>query len=181
MARVLLIVGGGIAAYKSLELIRLLKKAGHEVTPVLTKGGEHFVTAMSLGTLAQSEVHTSLWELKDEVEIGHIELSRSTDFVLVCPATADLLAKMAAGIADDLATTLLLATDKPVVIAPAMNVRMWLHAATRRNVQQLVEDGVRVIEPAEGDMACGEFGPGRLPDPGEIMDWLSQNGLLPAK
>jgi len=181
MARVLLIVGGGIAAYKSLELIRLLKKAGHEVTPVLTKGGEHFVTAMSLGTLAQSQVHTSLWELKDEVEIGHIELSRSTDFVLVCPATADLLAKMAAGIADDLATTLLLATDKPVVIAPAMNVRMWLHAATRRNVQQLVEDGVRVIEPAEGDMACGEFGPGRLPDPGEIMDWLSQNGLLPAK
>ena len=181
MARVLLIVVGGIAAYKSLELIRLLKKAGHEVTPVLTKGGEHFVTAMSLGTLAQSEVHTSLWELKDEVEIGHIELSRSTDFVLVCPATADLLAKMAAGIADDLATTLLLATDKPVVIAPAMNVRMWLHAATRRNVQQLVEDGVRVIEPAEGDMACGEFGPGRLPEPGEIMDWLSQNGLLPAK
>ena len=181
MARVLLIVGGGIAAYKSLELIRLLKKAGHEVTPVLTKGGEHFVTAMSLGTLAQSQVHTSLWELKDEVEIGHIELSRSTDFVLVCPATADLLAKMAAGIADDLATTLLLATDKPVVIAPAMNVRMWLHAATRRNVQQLVEDGVRVIEPAEGDMACGEFGPGRLPEPGEIMDWLSQNGLLPAK
>ena len=181
MARVLLIVGGGIAAYKSLELIRLLKKAGHEVTPVLTKGGEHFVTAMSLGTLAQSQVHTSLWELKDEVEIGHIELSRSTDFVLVCPATADLLAKMTAGIADDLATTLLLATDKPVVIAPAMNVRMWLHAATRRNVQQLVEDGVRVIEPAEGDMACGEFGPGRLPDPGEIMDWLSQNGLLPAK
>jgi phosphopantothenoylcysteine decarboxylase/phosphopantothenate--cysteine ligase len=181
MARVLLIVGGGIAAYKSLELIRLLKKGGHEVTPVLTKGGEHFVTAMSLGTLAQSEVHTSLWELKDEVEIGHIELSRSTDFVLVCPATADLLAKMAAGIADDLATTLLLATDKPVVIAPAMNVRMWLHAATRRNVQQLVEDGVRVIEPAEGDMACGEFGPGRLPEPGEIMDWLSQNGLLPAK
>jgi len=181
MARVLLIVGGGIAAYKSLELIRLVKKAGHEVTPVLTKGGEHFVTAMSLGTLAQSEVHTSLWELKDEVEIGHIELSRSTDFVLVCPATADLLAKMAAGIADDLATTLLLATDKPVVIAPAMNVRMWLHAATRRNVQQLVEDGVRVIEPAEGDMACGEFGPGRLPEPGEIMDWLSQNGLLPAK
>jgi len=181
MARVLLIVGGGIAAYKSLELIRLLKKAGHEVTPVLTKGGEHFVTAMSLGTLAQSQVHTSLWELKDEVEIGHIELSRSTDFVLVCPATADLLAKMAAGIADDLATTLLLATDKPVVIAPAMNVRMWLHAATRRNVQQLVEDGVSVIEPAEGDMACGEFGPGRLPEPGEIMDWLSQNGLLPAK
>jgi phosphopantothenoylcysteine synthetase/decarboxylase len=181
MARVLLIVGGGIAAYKCLELVRLLKKAGHEVTPVLTKGGEHFVTAMSLGTLAEAEVHTSLWELKDEVEIGHIQLSRSADFVLVCPATADLLAKMAAGIADDLATTLLLATDKPVVVAPAMNVRMWLHPATGRNVQQLVDDGIKVMEPAEGDMACGEFGPGRLPEPEAIMDWLSQNGFLAAK
>src|SRR3954452_2985434 len=173
MARVLLIVGGGIAAYKSLEIVRLLKKAGHQVTPVLTKGGEHFVTAMSLGTLAESPVHTSLWELKDEVEIGHIQLSRSADFVLVCPATADLLAKMAAGIADDLATTLLLATDKPVVVAPAMNVRMWLHAATGRNVAQLKADGVRVIEPAEGDMACGEFGAGRLPEPQDIVDRLS--------
>ncbi len=181
MARILLIVGGGIAAYKSLELVRLLRKAGHELTPVLTKGGEHFVTAMSLGTLAEAEVHTSLWELKDEIEIGHIELSRASDFALVCPATADLLAKMAAGIADDLATTLLLATDKPVVVAPAMNVRMWLHAATRRNVQQLVEDGVQVIEPAEGEMACGEHGPGRLPEPQAIMDWLSQNGFLGGK
>jgi len=173
MARVLLIVGGGIAAYKSLELVRLLKKASHEVTPVLTKGGEHFVTAMSLGTLAESQVHSSLWELKDEVEIGHIQLSRAADFVLVCPATADLLAKMAAGIADDLATTLILATDKPVVIAPAMNVRMWLHAATQRNVVQLKADGVRVIGPAEGEMACGEFGPGRLPEPQAIMDALA--------
>jgi len=170
---VLLIVGGGIAAYKSLELVRLLKKAGHEVTPVLTKGGERFVTAMSLGTLAESQVHTSLWELKDEVEIGHIQLSRAADFVLVCPATADLLAKMAAGIADDLATTLLLATDKPVVVAPAMNVRMWLHAATQRNIAQLKSDGIRVIDPAEGEMACGEFGPGRLPEPQAIMDKLS--------
>ena len=173
MARVLLIVGGGIAAYKSLELVRLLKKAGHQVTAVLTKGGEHFVTAMSLGTLAESQVHTSLWELKDEVEIGHIQLSRSADFILVCPATADLIAKMAAGIADDLATTLLLATDKPVVVAPAMNVRMWQHAATRRNVEQISADGVQVIEPAEGEMACGEFGPGRLPEPQAIMDQLS--------
>lgn len=173
MARVLLIVGGGIAAYKSLELVRLLKKAEHEVTPVLTKGGEHFVTAMSLGTLAESQVHTSLWELKDEVEIGHIQLSRAADFVLVCPATADLLAKMAAGIADDLATTLLLATDKPVVVAPAMNVRMWQHAATKRNIAQLEADGVTVIDPAEGEMACGEFGPGRLPEPRDIMDRLS--------
>jgi phosphopantothenoylcysteine decarboxylase/phosphopantothenate--cysteine ligase len=181
MAKVLLIVGGGIAAYKSLELVRLLKKAAHEVTPVLTKGGEHFITAMSLGTLAESQVHTSLWELKDEVEIGHIRLSRSADFILVCPATADLLAKMAAGIADDLATTLLLATDKPVVVAPAMNVRMWLHAATRRNVQQLVDDGVKIIEPAEGEMACGEHGPGRLPEPQQIVDWLQRNGLLRGK
>jgi len=181
MAKVLLIVGGGIAAYKSLELVRLLKKSGHEVNPVLTKGGEHFVTAMSLGALAEAEVHTSLWELKDEVEIGHIQLSRAADFVLVCPATADLLAKMAAGIADDLATTLLLATDKPVVVAPAMNVRMWQHAATQRNVQQLKSDGVKIIEPAEGEMACGEFGPGRLPEPQDIMDWLNSNGLLTSK
>lgn len=173
MARVLLIVGGGIAAYKSLELVRLLKKSGHETVPVLTRSGEHFVTAMSLGTLAQSQVHTSLWEVKDEVEIGHIQLSRAADFVLVCPATADLLAKMAAGIADDLATTLLLATDKPVVVAPAMNVRMWLHASTQRNLAQLRADGVRIIEPAEGEMACGEFGPGRLPEPQQIMDQLS--------
>ena len=167
MAKVLLIVGGGIAAYKSLELVRLLKKAGHQVTPVLTKGGEHFVTAMSLGTLAESQVHTSLWELKDEVEIGHIQLSRAADFLLVCPATADLLAKMAAGIADDLAT------DKPVVVAPAMNVRMWRHAATQRNIAQLKADGVRVIDPAEGEMACGEYGPGRLPEPQDIMDRLA--------
>ena len=172
MTKVLLIVGGGIAAYKSLELVRLLKKAGHEVTPVLTRGGEHFVTAMSLGTLAESPVHSSLWELKDEVEIGHIQLSRSADFILVCPATADVLAKMAAGIADDLATTLLLATDKPVVVAPAMNVRMWQHAATQRNIAQLKADGIRVIAPDEGDMACGEFGPGRLPEPEQIVQAL---------
>jgi phosphopantothenoylcysteine synthetase/decarboxylase len=179
MARVLLIVGGGIAAYKSLELVRLLKKARHEVTPVLTTSGEHFVTAMSLGTLAESRVYSSLWELKDEIEIGHIQLSRAADFILVCPATADLLAKMAAGLADDLATTLLLATDKPVVAAPAMNVRMWQHAATQRNVEQLKADGVRVIEPAEGEMACGEFGPGRLPEPQDIMEWLAANKILP--
>jgi phosphopantothenoylcysteine decarboxylase/phosphopantothenate--cysteine ligase len=169
MTRVLLIVGGGIAAYTSCELVRLLKKAGHEVTPVLTDGGAHFVTPMALAALSQSPVHSSLWDLKDEVEIGHIQLSRSADFVLVCPATADLLAKMAAGIADDLATTLLLATDKPVVVAPAMNVRMWLHPATQRNVALLRQDGVRVLDPDEGEMACGEFGPGRLPEPAEIL------------
>ncbi|GAA4720234.1 hypothetical protein GCM10023325_16600 [Sphingomonas lutea] len=173
MAHVLLIVGGGIAAYKSLELVRLLKKAGHRVTPVLTSGGAHFVTEMSLGTLAENPVHTSLWELKDEVEIGHIQLSRAADVLLVCPATADLLAKMAAGIADDLATTLLLATDKPVVVAPAMNVRMWQHAATQRNVAQLKADGIRVLDPDEGDMACGEFGPGRLPEPPDIVERIA--------
>ena len=180
MARVLLIVGGGIAAYKSLELVRLLKKVGHEVTPVLTKGGEHFVTPMALAAIAQSEVHTSLWDLKDEVEMGHIELSRSADFLLVCPATADLLAKMAAGLADDLATTLLLATDKKVVVAPAMNVRMWQHPATERNVAQLKADGVTLIDPDEGEMACGEFGPGRLPEPPAIVDFLAKNGFLGA-
>src|SRR4029453_130656 len=179
MAKVLLIVGGGIAAYKSLELVRLFRKAGHEVTPVLTKGGEHFVTAMSLGALAEAEVHSSLWELKDEVEIGHIQLSRAADVVLVCPATADLVAKMASGFADDLATTLLLATDKPVVVAPAMNVRMWLHAATQRNVAQLKADGVHILAPDEGEMACGEHGPGRLPEPQAILDWLA-GGLLGA-
>jgi phosphopantothenoylcysteine decarboxylase/phosphopantothenate--cysteine ligase len=181
MAKVLLIVGGGIAAYKSLELVRLLKKAGHSVTPVLTDGGAHFVTAMSLAALAECTVHDSLWDLKDEVEIGHIQLSRSADFVLVCPATADLLAKMASGLCDDLATTLLLATDKPVVVAPAMNVRMWLHPATACNVQQLVDYGVKVIEPAEGEMACGEHGPGRLPEPQAIIDYLNDNGLLGGK
>lgn len=177
MKRVLLIVGGGIAAYKSCELVRLLKKAGHQVTPVLTKGGEHFVTAMTLGALAQSPVYTSLWGLKDEVEMGHIELSRAADFLLVCPATADLLAKMAHGVADDLASTLLLATDKPVVVAPAMNVRMWLHPATQRNIAQLKADGVKVIDPGEGEMACGEFGPGRLPEPAAIMKWLGAEFL----
>src|SRR3990170_218769 len=175
MARILLIVGGGIAAYKACELVRLLKKAGHSVTPVLTKGGEHFVTAMSLGALAESRVYTSLWDLKEEVEMVHIQLSRAADLILVCPATADLLAKMAGGIADDLATTLLLATDKKVVVAPAMNVRMWQHAATIRNVEQLRQDGVTVIEPDEGEMACGEFGPGRLPEPAAILAFIESH------
>jgi len=174
MKRVLLIVGGGIAAYKSCELVRLLKKAGHIVTPVLTRGGEHFVTPMTLGALAQSPVHTSLWDLKDEVEMGHIQLSRQADLILVCPATADLLAKMAGGIADDLATTVLLATDTPVMAAPAMNVRMWQHAATVRNVAQLRADGVMVVDPDEGEMACGEYGPGRLPEPTAIIETVRE-------
>ena len=167
--RILLIVGGGIAAYKACELIRLIRKAGGSVTCVLTEGGSHFVTPMTLAALSENKVHTSLWDLKDEVEMGHIQLSRQADLVVVCPATADLLARMAAGQADDLATTLLLATDKPVLAAPAMNVRMWQHAATRRNVAQLRADGVTVLEPDEGEMACGEFGPGRLPEPEAIL------------
>jgi phosphopantothenoylcysteine decarboxylase/phosphopantothenate--cysteine ligase len=169
MSRILLIVGGGIAAYKAAELIRLLRKEGHSVTPVLTDGGSHFVTPMSLAALAESPVYTSLWDLKDETEMGHIQLSRAADLVLVCPATADLIARMAAGVSNDLATTLLLATDKPVVIAPAMNVRMWQHAATKRNVEQLKADGITVLEPDDGPMACGEFGPGRLPEPADIF------------
>jgi len=174
MARLLLIVGGGIAAYKASELIRLARKAGHEVTPVLTGGGAHFVTPMTLAALAESPVYTSLWDLKDETEMGHIQLSRAADLVLVCPATADLIARMAAGIADDLATTLLLATDKPVVIAPAMNHRMWLHEATVDNVARLRSRGIKVIEPVEGDMACGEYGPGRLPEPVDIIGYLAK-------
>ena len=166
--RILLIVGGGIAAYKSIELVRLLRKAGMTVRCVITRAGEHFVTPLTLAALSENKVYTNLFDLKDEVEMGHIQLSREADLVVVAPATADLLAKMAAGIADDLATTLLLATDKPVLAAPAMNVRMWLHAATRRNVATLRGDGVTVMEPGEGEMACGEYGPGRLPEPEAI-------------
>jgi phosphopantothenoylcysteine decarboxylase/phosphopantothenate--cysteine ligase len=172
MSRILLIVGGGIAAYKASELVRLLRKEGHEVTPVLTEGGSHFVTPMSLAALAESPVYKSLWDLKDEAEMGHIQLSRAADLLLVCPATADLIARMAGGHADDLATTILLATDKPVVIAPAMNVRMWQHEATQANVAMLRQRGVTVIEPDEGPMACGEYGPGRLPEPTEIVKQL---------
>ena len=167
--KILLIVGGGIAAYKACELIRLCRKAGIEVRCVLTEGGAHFITAMTLAALSENQVFTTLWDLKDEAEMGHIQLSREADLIVVAPATADLLAKMAAGICDDLATTLLLATDKPVLAAPAMNVRMWEHAATRRNIATLRGDGVTVLEPDEGPMACGEFGPGRLPEPQAIL------------
>jgi phosphopantothenoylcysteine decarboxylase/phosphopantothenate--cysteine ligase len=167
--KVLLIVGGGIAAYKACELIRLARKAGHEVTCVLTEGGAQFVTPMTLAALSENQVYTTLWDLKDEAEMGHIQLSRQADLIVVAPATADLLARMANGHADDLATTLLLATDTPVLAAPAMNVRMWQHAATRRNVAQLRADGVTVMEPDEGAMACGEYGPGRLPEPAAIL------------
>jgi phosphopantothenoylcysteine decarboxylase/phosphopantothenate--cysteine ligase len=167
--RILLIVGGGIAAYKSIELVRLLRKSGMIVRCVITRAGEQFVTPLTLAALSENKVYTNLFDLKDEVEMGHIQLSREADLVVVAPATADLLAKMAAGIADDLATTLLLATDKPVLAAPAMNVRMWLHPATQRNVATLRGDGVTVLDPDEGEMACGEFGPGRLPEPAAIF------------
>lgn len=179
MKRILLIVGGGIAAYKACELVRLLRKAGHQVTCVVTAGGQHFVTPMTLAALSENQVYTTLWDLKDEAEMGHIQLSRAADLVVVAPATADLLAKMAAGIADDLATTLLLATDKPVLAAPAMNVRMWQHAATQRNIATLRGDGVTVLEPDEGPMACGEFGPGRLPEPEAILRAI-EDALTPS-
>ncbi|MBX7514249.1 bifunctional phosphopantothenoylcysteine decarboxylase/phosphopantothenate synthase [Qipengyuania sp. GH38] len=172
--KILLVIGGGIAAYKSCELVRLIRKAGGEVTCVLTEGGQQFVTPMALAALSGKKVYTSLFDLKDEVEMGHIQLSRDADLVVVCPATADLLAKMAAGIADDLATTLILATDKPVLTVPAMNVKMWEHSATQRNADWLRQAGVKVMDPDEGPMACGEFGPGRLPEPVAILSKIAQ-------
>ncbi|CAM4378041.1 bifunctional phosphopantothenoylcysteine decarboxylase/phosphopantothenate--cysteine ligase CoaBC [Palleronia rufa] len=167
--RILLIIGGGIAAYKSLELIRGLTRAGALVTPVLTRAGSEFVTPLSVSALAGEKVYSDLWDLTDEAEMGHIQLSRVADLVVVAPATADLMAKMAAGLADDLASTLLLATDTPVLIAPAMNVRMWQHPATRRNLSALTGDGIAVVGPAVGDMACGEHGPGRMAEPADIL------------
>jgi len=166
--KILLVVGGGIAAYKSCELVRLIRKGGGDVTCVVTKGGQQFVTPMSLAALSENQVYTTLWDLKNEAEMGHIQLSREADLIVVCPATADLMAKMAAGIADDLATTLILATDKPVMAIPAMNVRMWEHESTQRNVEALKANGVEVLHPDEGPMACGEFGYGRLPEPDAI-------------
>ncbi|MCI4662173.1 MAG: bifunctional phosphopantothenoylcysteine decarboxylase/phosphopantothenate--cysteine ligase CoaBC [Neomegalonema sp.] len=168
--RVLLIIGGGIAAYKSLELVRELTKRGHAVRCVMTKAAQEFVTPLSFASLSGEKVHTELFAMTDEVEMGHIELSRSADLVVVAPATADLMAKMAQGLCNDLASTLLLATDKPVMIAPAMNVRMWEHPATQRNLITLRHDGVSVIGPDEGSMACGEFGPGRMAEPVAIAD-----------
>ena len=167
--RILLIIGGGIAAYKALDLIRRLTERGASVTPVLTRAGTEFVTPLSVAALAGEKVNTDLFNLTDEAEMGHIQLSRVADLIVVAPATADLMAKMAQGRADDLASTLLLATDTPVLVAPAMNVRMWDHPATQRNLAQLLSDGVRSIGPNEGDMACGEFGFGRMSEPLEIV------------
>ena len=167
--RILLIIGGGIAAYKALDLIRRLRERGAVVTPVLTKAAGEFVTPLSVSALAGGKVYTNLFDLTDEAAMGHIQLSRVADLIVVAPATADLMAKMAGGRADDLASTLLLATDTRVLLAPAMNVRMWDHAATRRNVACVVADGAVLVGPNEGDMACGEFGFGRMAEPLEIV------------
>ena len=166
---ILLIIGGGIAAFKSLDLIRRLRERGAIVTPVLTRAGEEFVTPLSVAAIAGQKLYRDLFDLGDEAEMGHIQLSRVADLIVVAPATADLMAKMAGGLANDLASTLLLATDTPVLIVPAMNVRMWDHPATQRNLKTLRGDGINVIGPNDGDMACGEFGPGRMSEPLEIV------------
>ena len=166
---ILLIISGGIAAVKLPDLIRKLTAQGARVTPVLTQSGAQFVTPLSIAALARSKVYTELFDLTEEAQMGHIELSRAADLVLVAPATAQIMAKMAQGMADDLASTLLLATDTPVMIAPSMNVRMWQHPATQRNLKQLQEDGVQVIGPNDGEMACGEYGPGRMAEADEIL------------
>ena len=167
--RILLIIGGGIAAYKSLDLIRRLQERGASVTPVITRAAAEFVTPLSVSALAGTRTFSDLFDLTDEAEMGHIELSRSSDLIVVAPATADLMAKMAHGLAGDLASTVLLATDTPVLVAPAMNVRMWDHVATQRNIATLKADGIGFVGPNEGDMACGEFGPGRMAEPLEIV------------
>jgi phosphopantothenoylcysteine decarboxylase/phosphopantothenate--cysteine ligase len=172
--KILLIVGGGIAAYKALDLVRRLRERGADVRAVLTAAGRQFVTPLSLASLTGHPVHEELFSLTDEAEMGHIELSRSADLVVVAPATADLMAKAANGHANDLASTLLLATDKKVLMAPAMNVRMWLHPATVRNAEQLRADGVSFVGPGDGEMACGEFGPGRMSEPLEIVAAVTQ-------
>jgi phosphopantothenoylcysteine decarboxylase/phosphopantothenate--cysteine ligase len=174
--RVLLIIGGGIAAYKTLELIRELHRRGTACRCILTAAGSQFVTALSVSSLSGEKVFSELFNLTDEAEMGHIQLSRSADLVVVAPATADLMAKAAQGLANDLATTTLLATDKPVLMAPAMNVRMWQHKATQRNLATLRQDGVHFVGPDDGEMACGEFGPGRMAEPIAIAEAIE--GLL---
>jgi phosphopantothenoylcysteine decarboxylase/phosphopantothenate--cysteine ligase len=169
LGSVLLIVGGGIAAFKALELVRLLRKADIGVTPLLTAGGAQFVTPLSLSVLAGQETRQALFSQDEEGAIDHIALSRAADLIVVAPATANLIARAANGHADDLAATVLLATDKPVLMAPAMNVRMWEHPAVKRNVAQLTADGVRMVGPDDGEMACGEYGPGRMAEPQAIF------------
>ena len=172
--RILLIIGGGIAAYKSLQLIRELQKKGAEVLPVMTKSAAEFVTPLSVSALSKNKVFSDLFDLNDEAEMGHIELSRSSDLIIVAPATANLMAKMAFGLATDLPSTLLLATDTPVLIATAMNVRMWEHPATQNNCKTLINNGVHFSGPDEGDMACGEFGEGKMTEPNEIIKEIEQ-------
>ena len=167
--RILLVIGGGIAAYKALDLVRRLRERGATVKVVLTAAAKHFVTPLSAASLSGSKVYDDLFSLTDEAEMGHIELSRDADLLVIAPATADLIAKAAHGLADDLATTLLLATDKKVLVAPAMNLRMWLHPATQRNVAALRRDGLVFVGPNDGEMACGEYGPGRMSEPLEIV------------
>ncbi|UWQ99142.1 bifunctional phosphopantothenoylcysteine decarboxylase/phosphopantothenate--cysteine ligase CoaBC [Rhodobacteraceae bacterium S2214] len=181
---ILLIIGGGIAAFKSLDLIRRLRERGAKVTPVLTKAGSEFVTPLSVSALAANKLYTDLFDLNDEAEMGHIELSRAADLIVVAPGTADLMAKMATGLANDLASTLLLATDKRVLVAPSMNVRMWEHPATQRNLKTLKGDGILFVGPGEGDMACGEYGPGRMAEPLDIVaaiDTALSDGPLKGK
>ena len=175
--RILLIISGGIAAFKSLDLIRRMRERGASVTPVMTAAAAEFVTPLSVSALAGQKVYQDLFNLTDESEMGHIELSRSADLIVVAPASADLMAKMTTGLANDLASTLLLATDTPVLIAPAMNVRMWDHPATQRNIATLRADGIRFVGPNEGDMACGEYGPGRMAEPMEILAAIEQQFL----
>ncbi|MEL7490379.1 MAG: bifunctional phosphopantothenoylcysteine decarboxylase/phosphopantothenate--cysteine ligase CoaBC [Pseudomonadota bacterium] len=172
---ILLIIGGGVAAYKSLELIRELSRRGVATRAILTKGGAEFITPLSVSSLSGDKCYTDLFDLTDEAEMGHIELSRSANLIVVAPATADLMAKAANGLANDLASTALLATDKPVMMAPAMNVRMWEHAATQRNLETLIGDGVMMVGPDEGDMACGEYGPGRMAEPSAIADAIENH------
>ena len=183
--RVLLIVTGGIAAFKALELVRLIRANGINVRVVLTESGSEFVTPLSIQALTEDKVYTELFSLTDESEMGHIQLSRDADLILVAPATANILAKMRAGISDDLASTVLLATDKPVLVAPSMNVRMWEHPATQENIDVLLQRGVKFLGPAEGEMACGEFGSGRMSEPVEIvqhvLNFLSFNKPLEGK
>jgi len=182
--KILLIIGGGIAAYKSLDLIRVLQKRGASIVPVMTRGASEFVTPLSVAALSQNKVFQDLFDLTDEAEMGHIELSRSADLIIVAPATADLMAKMALGLASDLATTILLATNTPVLISPAMNVRMWEHASTQRNLETLRDDGIHICGPDEGSMACGEFGLGRMSEPESIADSAESillNGPLKGK
>lgn len=176
---ILLVIGGGIAAYKSLELIRRARERGISTRAIITKAGTEFVTPLTVAALSGNKVHTDMFDLGDQTEMGHIQLSRSADLVVVAPATADLIAKLANGIASDLASTMLLATDKPVLVAPAMNVRMWEHPANKRNVETLKKDGVHFIGPNDGEMACGEYGPGRMAEPHEILEAVETLLTLP--